>query len=404
MRKIFCLFLLLLLAAFCITACRPQTADSAAWGTGTQEDTSEHMSPSAGDGTTGDVTGSHGSDNGPGTESRPETTAAPLTDDVSTSAVTEPMATEPAATTPTVTDPAKTEPTETKPEETEPEETEPIPHDGTNWMTALPDGMPLSMLSIPGTHDSGARLEPLSGTAQCQTLTIAEQLQAGVRYLDIRCKRVNGVLKIYHGVADQKLTFQEVLTQVYGFLDAHPGETVLMCIKEEDEPSGNNPSFDAMVRAFTEEAPQRWYLKNNIPLLGEARGRIVLMRRFSTGSAMGFDASSGWSDNTTFTLTTGSWRLSVQDRYQVADGSEKWQAVHDFLDGMIPAVNQYYLNNLSGYQAGWFGIPNIPAISRDVLPRFLEYLNTAPAFVGITAMDFVTEELANGIFELNFAK
>src|SRR5436190_13544256 len=43
-----------------------------------------------------------------------------------------------------------------------------------NWMAPLNSGLYVSQLSIPGTHDSGARFEPVSGTAKCQNLTIAE--------------------------------------------------------------------------------------------------------------------------------------------------------------------------------------------------------------------------------------
>ncbi|MBN2843687.1 MAG: hypothetical protein JXM68_11380, partial [Sedimentisphaerales bacterium] len=50
-----------------------------------------------------------------------------------------------------------------------------------NWMQDLKDTALLSQLSIPGTHDSGARFEPIGGTAKCQNLTIAEQLAIGVR-------------------------------------------------------------------------------------------------------------------------------------------------------------------------------------------------------------------------------
>ncbi|MBN2842929.1 MAG: hypothetical protein JXM68_07555, partial [Sedimentisphaerales bacterium] len=52
---------------------------------------------------------------------------------------------------------------------------------GNNWMAAQKDISLLSQLSIPGTHDSGARFEPIGGTAKCQNLTIAEQLAIGVR-------------------------------------------------------------------------------------------------------------------------------------------------------------------------------------------------------------------------------
>src|SRR5689334_21158267 len=72
------------------------------------------------------------------------------------------------------------------------------------WMGWLPDDAPLSALTLPGTHDSGASR---SGgvIALAQSLTLLEQLNAGIRAWDIRLGQdpVDGRLKIYHGVAEQ---------------------------------------------------------------------------------------------------------------------------------------------------------------------------------------------------------
>ncbi len=80
---------------------------------------------------------------------------------------------------------------------------------GRGWMGALDGGTLLSALSIPGSHDSGALHEPLRGTSRCQNLAIAEQLAIGVRYLDIRCRNVDNLFKIYHGRVSQLLNFEE---------------------------------------------------------------------------------------------------------------------------------------------------------------------------------------------------
>lgn len=80
-----------------------------------------------------------------------------------------------------------------------------------DWMSALSDSLSLASLSIPGTHESCARFEPLAGSARCQTLSLSEQLEAGVRYLDIRCRRVDNSFSIYHGMVSQNMTFEDVL-------------------------------------------------------------------------------------------------------------------------------------------------------------------------------------------------
>lgn len=59
-------------------------------------------------------------------------------------------------------------------------------------MSQLDDNKRLSEMTIPGTHDSGTYTlgdGPVDSAAKCQTQSIAEQLNNGIRYLDIRLAR-----------------------------------------------------------------------------------------------------------------------------------------------------------------------------------------------------------------------
>ena len=87
--------------------------------------------------------------------------------------------------------------------------------DPADWMAGAADARLLSELSIPGTHDSGAQYEPYPGLSKNQDLTIAQQLAAGVRYLDIRCRNVDDRFSIYHGSIDQGQTFDDVLATLF---------------------------------------------------------------------------------------------------------------------------------------------------------------------------------------------
>ena len=113
-----------------------------------------------------------------------------------------------------------------------------------NWMSGLPDATSVSRLSIPGTHDSGALFEPISGTAKCQNIGIAAQLNMGVRFLDIRCRHIDNAFAIHHGAIYQNLNFQDVINACITFLNANPTETILMSVKEEHTPANNNRTFE----------------------------------------------------------------------------------------------------------------------------------------------------------------
>jgi len=178
---------------------------------------------------------------------------------------------------------------------------------GLDWMKSMPDGRLLSELSIPGTHDSGARFEPVPGTAKCQDLPIAGQLNAGVRFLDIRCRHLRDAFVIHHGPVYQNLNFDGVLDDILAFLKAHPSECVILSIKEESSPAENTRGFEQTFDSYVARNPDKWLLKVTLPTMAEARGKIILLRRFNATSLPKGIAATGWADNATF--STGVLRV-----------------------------------------------------------------------------------------------
>lgn len=273
---------------------------------------------------------------------------------------------------------------------------------GGDWMSRLDGGLSLSRLSIPGSHDSGALLEPLAGTAKCQTLTVARQLEAGVRFLDIRCRHQGDAFRIHHGAVDQKLTFAEVLDATCGFLTENPGETVIMSIKEEHTASGNSRSFEATFDSYVARNPSKWLLDASIPTLAKARGKIVLFRRFAAASTPKGIHAAPWPDRATF----NSGDLRVQDEYVVTDPDKKWARILALLEearGGDP--DTLYLNFASGYVPGLFGMPDIPAVSGSIHPRLDGFFAARPrGRFGVVVMDFVDADRCEAIYRTNPAR
>ena len=193
-----------------------------------------------------------------------------------------------------------------------------------DWMAALPSDRPLSSLSLPGTHDSGATHSLFDSAGKCQDASIREQLDYGARFLDIRLKGVDDSLSLYHGFIDQRLSFASVLSSCYAFLNAHSSETIVMSVKEEQRPSKCTRGFETLLsEAIAEGKADRWYTENAIPTLGEVRGRIVLLSRYANPT-MGFDCGGdSWRDNATFEMDNGV-PFHIQDRYKVSDNATKW--------------------------------------------------------------------------------
>ncbi|WKN31416.1 phosphatidylinositol-specific phospholipase C [Porifericola rhodea] len=276
-----------------------------------------------------------------------------------------------------------------------------------NWMSVLSDATSLSALSIPGTHDSGARYDHplLSGTAKCQDLSILQQLQAGVRYLDIRCRHIDDAFAIHHGVVYQNINFNDVLNDCFSFLQSNPDETIVMSVKEEYDPTNNTRSFEQTFDSYVQQNPSKWYLGAGIPDLGQVRGKIVLLRRFSASLLPKGIAATAWSDNTTFEINNAQAQLKVQDQYQVPDNNSKWNAIENLLVEASTSASQsrLFLNYTSGYKPGWFGIPDIDAVSDNINPRVRNYFNSQPSGrYGVVIMDFADNTLTEPIIDTNF--
>lgn len=273
-----------------------------------------------------------------------------------------------------------------------------------SWMTALPDNTSIAALSIPGTHDSGAHQEPISGTAKCQNLSIADQLNAGIRFLDIRCRHIGNAFAIHHGSIYQNMNFDDVLGACKSFLAANPGETIVMSVKEEYDPSNNTRTFEQTFDTYVTNYAGLWSTTATIPNLGQVRGKIVLLRRFSaTSTPKGIDATN-WADNTTFSINNSNANLRVQDNYVVPDNNGKWNNITAlFTEATTQYPSTLYVNFTSGYKSLIFGIPSITTVSNAINPNIDSYFNThGHARYGIIPMDFATADRANLIVNTNF--
>ncbi|WP_316845732.1 phosphatidylinositol-specific phospholipase C [Pedobacter psychrodurus] len=272
-----------------------------------------------------------------------------------------------------------------------------------NWMSVLADQNSIAAISIPGTHDSGAMIEPVAGTAKCQNLSIADQLNAGVRYLDIRCRHIDNAFAIHHGAIYQNLNFNDVLNACINFLNSHPTEAIIMSVKEEHTPSNNTRSFEQTFDAYVQQNPGKWDLGNNIPTLGSIRGKIRLLRRFSGASPKGIDATA-WADNTTFDINNAAANLKVQDFYNVNDVNTKWTRIETLLnEAKNDTSNKLYLNYASGYKAGIFSIPSITTVSNSVNPKITTFFtNNTHGRFGVIPLDFVDASRSQLIVNTNF--
>lgn len=172
------------------------------------------------------------------------------------------------------------------------------------WMAALPDRMFVAHVSIPGAHDFATGEENWvtsaangKATSTTQAVTMREQMDRGIRGIDLRPGMYDGVLYCNHGLAQTKKTLEEAVKDMVAFLDEHPSEFfVVHFFRGNIYRTGEMPSGSGLIGAKGNEASRNQYnelmqklfdgtYKNYVidyrPNLTveEARGRMVLFTR-----------------------------------------------------------------------------------------------------------------------------
>jgi len=237
------------------------------------------------------------------------------------------------------------------------------------WMTVLPDDTPISELNIPGAHNAAAINKKRRTRWACQDHSISDQLNKGIRLLDIRLKpkpirrkprqtpaepnqnqptepnqnqstETNRNQPIeptrnqptesayefitchgYRGIlrANEYQPFEEVQKECNKFLEENPGETIIMLIKVDNwqrAPLYNHPRVLQDLQAQLKNSPI--IAPPHLPTLKECRGKIYLLNRINNDPALGVPLYIP--DNTpgaTLPITAlRQYEVYVQDRYK----------------------------------------------------------------------------------------
>lgn len=268
-----------------------------------------------------------------------------------------------------------------------------------SWMKNLDDSLLISDMAIPGTHDSGALHSIFDVAGKCQDLNIKQQLKVGVRFLDIRLRLKNNELEVVHSFVEQKSSFESVLKDINDFIEQNDSEFLIVSIKQDESPVNSNINFDDKV--ITDISKYKSILLDTIlpTTLGEARGNIYILNRF-TNKEIGIPAYSNWQDSTTFNLNN----LHIQDNYCINDFNTK---KNDIIEAFNYSKNNnnLVLNFTSCYLDDAFPPSYAGTIAKKVNKWLDRYLETEEDISGIIIIDFATSKLVKKIYmENNYEK
>ncbi|WES31672.1 PI-PLC domain-containing protein [Varunaivibrio sulfuroxidans] len=269
-----------------------------------------------------------------------------------------------------------------------------------NWMSKLPDATLLGAINIPGSHDSAAINTSRHTPYACHNRSITDQLEFGIRLLDIRLQVVKNDDNTYtfntcHGPIGSTggfntyQTFSSLMDECKTFLTTNDKETILALLRVDDwynvpkNDPGAYTALQADLAAYPVVHPKA------MPTLGGVRGKIVLYNGMNGTTGLGIPLS--WEDGTEGKNANSSddrsYEVYVQDKYDglplTGSVAAKLKLVTDAF-GHISAGNAVW-NFASAVWYGLFGV----YIMSGLLSYFGEKTGAnRPATFGWTLFDY----------------
>lgn len=290
-----------------------------------------------------------------------------------------------------------------------------------NWMKKIPDEKKITGINMPGTHDSACRFADFGFISQTQTLSVAQQLEAGVRYFDFRFKFTDGRFIANHsicycrkkkGFRSEILTADDIVKECLDFLNDNPTETILFQLKEAESHTGTD-FYTGFYKKYIEPCKEKWFSENRIPIMGETRGKIILLRAVSADVDIFTDENCGidftdypyvgtynfddWKTGEISTLSGDVYaEMFVQDSYK-SEGKHKWGTITRFLESGLDEKSF----NICYTSCTRILVPRIS--SRSINKKLMSY-DFCGRYTGIIAMDFVNAQLCRKIIEKQVEK
>ncbi|KAF2182174.1 PLC-like phosphodiesterase [Zopfia rhizophila CBS 207.26] len=301
-------------------------------------------------------------------------------------------------------------------------------HDLSNWMSGLPSNLPLSALSIPGTHNSHTYYRALP-SVRCQVVSVKTQLENGIRFLDIRVQPAHATdtskkdLYLVHGAFPVSLTgtkyLEPILKTCCEFLENHPGETILISLKREGVGNSTDGHLSQILeKHYITPNKGKWHIGTEIPYLKDVRGKLVLVRRYMLHESLRSSA-----DNEGYGLDATEWPYNsthaihgpfcVQDFCEVlhpSSISQKLQYSNEHLvraaecTVFIPGVNTdkrnpvpagpMHLNFLSGsnfWRMDCWPDKIAKILNREAIQSIVRRVKRGDGSTGVVVMDCVGE-------------
>lgn len=276
--------------------------------------------------------------------------------------------------------------------------------DSKNWMSRLPDDILFRDITIPATHDSCANrdLLGLPSISSNQDLSLGQQLEAGVRCIDIRITEKGDGYGIYHGPVFMKMMLSDVVDVCRAFLQENPSEFILMFINYEN---GHHRLATPVIADLRDSDADLFFQGGSLSgvKLEDIRGKIIPAEAYIRIYGEPELVSTG-----DFWVPDFEYDIDEESFWKTDDPRIILDYVSDVME-MVRTGDRHYPDDpavytTASYLEGQFGLPNYRIVSSYVNPRIQDYLKPyegTGSYFGIIKADHMTHELAHAIYCCN---
>lgn len=286
------------------------------------------------------------------------------------------------------------------------------------WMSCIPQNVFYTMLSVPGSHDAATSTVKLfTFSSKTQNKTIAEQLELGVRALDLRPSATDN-LEIKHGSTGTGVTLAQAIESMRSYLEKNPTEFIYATIHLEGSTDDNKTKkWSNNVYKLVKDAVDGGYALGALSKgakLADYKGKIIFIYRDDlTGDNQIYNAAKvAWNDNIARTVkvrdTNGNeindFLISYQDIWESSDLDEntggisgyfaqkggvksddaKVSMVKKYIDDATGSKDQRLIFNFASYSGGL-----ISERAKAIMPSVNSYIVSKKNRLGVILADFV---------------
>lgn len=286
------------------------------------------------------------------------------------------------------------------------------------WMSCIPQNVFYTMLSVPGSHDAArSTVKLFTFSSKTQNKTIAEQLELGVRALDLRPSATDN-LEIKHGSTGTGVTLAQAIESMRSYLEKNPTEFIYATIHLEGSTDDNKTKkWSNNVYKLVKAAVDGGYALGALSKgakLADYKGKIIFIYRDDlTGDNQIYNAAKvAWNDNIARTVkvrdTNGNeindFLISYQDIWESSDLDEntggisgyfaqkggvksddaKVSMVKKYIDDATGSKDQRLIFNFASYSGGL-----ISERAKAIMPSVNSYIVSKKNRLGVILADFV---------------